>query len=188
MTAKELPSPETLRKLLRYEPETGKLFWREMPRDLAKNERYAKSFNSLHLGKEAFTGGRNPKYKQGKVFRRTLQAHRVIWAMQTGEWPKEQIDHIDRDKLNNRWENLRAASISQNGANKSSKPNSSSKYLGVYWSKKYKRWGAGIRKNGKRFFLGYYTCETEAARAYDAAAIKFHGEFANLNFQERIAA
>jgi hypothetical protein len=100
---KELPSPDLLRKLLRYEPETGKLFWRERDREFFKSDRDYKVWNIRFAGKEAFTAS-DCGYKTGKVFGKTYRAHRIIWALQTGAWPRDEIDHIDQDKSNNAWE------------------------------------------------------------------------------------
>lgn len=182
MTDRKLLHPDVLRKLLRYEPETGKLFWLARDREYFETTLAHAVWNKKYPGKEAFTCVSKLGYIYGCFFGKSYLAHRVIWAMQTGAWPKEQIDHIDRDKSNNKIENLRESSISQNGANRTSKPNSSSGYLGVYWSKQEKKWIASIRKGGKRFHLGRFDCEEDAARAYDTMAIIKHGQFANLNF------
>jgi len=188
MTAKELPSPELLRKLLRYEPETGKLFWLPRGLEFFKDARSWKIWNTRYAGEEAFTAQSTDGYKIGTLLKGQYGAHRVIWAMQTGGWPKDQIDHIDRNVINNAWTNLRTATQSQNNANKVSKIKSTSKYLGVSLNKRYKNWIAQIGKDGRKKNLGTFCCEIQAAKAYDAAAIKFHGEFANLNFPEQARA
>lgn len=182
MTDRELPTPELLRKLLRYEPDTGKLFWLPRDREFFKSDGSFRSWNSQFANRVAFTAIDRDGYNRGAVLQRAYYAHRVIWAMQAGAWPKEQIDHVDQNKLNNKWCNLREASISQNGANKASKPNSSSRYLGVSWNKQTKKWLAQIVKNGERVRLGLFVNEKDAAIAYDRMAILKHGEFASLNF------
>jgi hypothetical protein len=184
MTDTQLPSPEVLRKLLRYEPDTGKLFWLPRGREYFNHIRGQNAWNALYAGQEAFTYFTVYGYKQGRVFNKGYQAHRVIWAMQTGAWPKNEIDHADRDRSNNTWGNLREAVRSENCANKKSQAWSSSEFLGVCWHKHTKKWHAQIRHAGKKTSLGFFVCETEAAKTYDAAAKCLHGEFANLNFPD----
>ncbi len=181
----DLPSPETLRKLLRYEPETGKLFWRERGHEFFKTDQDWKKWNNRFANTEAFTSADHASYWKGAVLGKTYRAHRVIWAMQTNRWPPENIDHIDRIKANNSWNNLRSASKSQNCANVASRKNSTSQYLGVSWVRSKGKWVAKIAKNKEVMFLGYFKCEIEAASAYDMAATRLHQEFAHLNFPER---
>jgi len=113
--------------------------------------------------------------------------HRLIMKA-NGRW--NLIDHIDRNGLNCQKENLRKSTNSQNIANSKSRKNASSKYLGVhFYTNKYKgevtssKWCARITKNYKGINLGYFENEIDAAKAYDEAAKKYHGEFANLNFK-----
>ena len=96
--------------------------------------------------------------------------------------PNLVCDHINHSGLDNRKTNLRNCTIQQNNANSRSAASASSKYKGVCWNKKRKKWYAYIKKDGVQYNLGCFTCETAAARAYDAAAKRYHGEFAALNF------
>lgn len=100
--------------------------------------------------------------------------HRVILGVIDS---KIDVDHKDSNGLNNQRSNLRIATRSQNQANKRSSKNGTSKYLGVCWDKQHKKWEARIKS--KR--IGQYSDELEAAKCYNEAAIKAHGEFANLN-------
>lgn len=90
-------------------------------------------------------------------------------------------EHIDHNGLNNQRQNLRPATHSQNMSNKRSKNNATSKYLGVSWYKSREKWLATIYKGKKKIFLGYFDCEIDAALAYNNAAKKVHGDFANIN-------
>ncbi len=91
-------------------------------------------------------------------------------------------DHINHDGLDNRKSNLRNCTMRQNKANTRPTKWASSKYKGVTFAKREKKWVVYIKKDGRQIFLGYFDDEVEAAKAYDAAARKLHGEFAYLNF------
>ncbi|MEA3225847.1 MAG: AP2 domain-containing protein, partial [Planctomycetota bacterium] len=91
------------------------------------------------------------------------------------------VDHIDHDGLNNRRSNLRVCTFAENCRNLRIIRHKTSKYKGVHWHKRCKKWAAQITANNKRHHLGYFTKEIEAAQAYDRAAPKYHGEFAHLN-------
>ena len=96
--------------------------------------------------------------------------------------PETEVDHKSGDGLDNRRSNLRSATRSQNQANKFKKENTSSRFKGVYQRRNYRRFRAHIRVHGEEIHVGDFDSEIEAARAYDAAARKYHGEFARLNF------
>ncbi|NKX40969.1 HNH endonuclease [Rhodobacteraceae bacterium R_SAG2] len=177
-----------IKDLLDYDPDTGFLYWRPRPRKYSSSEQAHNAVNSNIAGKRAFTAVNTGGYYQGAILRNQCTAHRVIWNWMTGDFPDGCIDHIDRDPLNNKWENLRLCTRGQNQANRKSYSNSSSKYLGVTKKprKKFDRWTASITRNYQTFRLGYFKSEIEAAKAYDAAAIEMHGEFANTNFPQGI--
>jgi len=93
------------------------------------------------------------------------------------------VDHRNRDGLDNQRSNLRLATNCQNRCNANlNKAACSSQYRGVHWAKKAKRWRAHLQSQGKRIELGHFDSEIAAAKAYDEAARKYHGEFARLNF------
>lgn len=109
--------------------------------------------------------------------RKRIYMHRVI-----NNTPDSlETDHINGDKLDNRRINLRNATRHQSIINRGSVSGSSSKYKGVCWRKDHHKWRAKIRINKKDINLGSFTSEIDAARAYDRAAIKYHGEYARLN-------
>lgn len=108
--------------------------------------------------------------------------HRVIIDAKKGQ----QVDHKNRNRLDNRRENLRIATSTQNNINSSPRRNSSSKYKGVNWHLDG-RWKVSIQVAGKTIGVGWMLSEIEAAKAYDSAALYYHGEeFAYLNFPELI--
>jgi hypothetical protein len=95
--------------------------------------------------------------------------------------PKGMVDHKSGDPSDNRRENLRASTNSQNQMNSRGKPHSSI-YKNVYWNKKQKKWKAQIRVDGQDFFIGYFAKERHAALAADLNLPILHGEHARLNF------
>jgi len=110
-------------------------------------------------------------------------AHRVIWLLITGADPGEyQIDHKDGNRANNKFENLRLATSSQNLSNRGKLKNNAGNYKGVTRH----RFGyvSQIRVNRKQIHIGTFKTEEEAAEAYNQAAIKHHGEYAKLNVIE----
>jgi hypothetical protein len=122
--------------------------------------------------------------KDGK--RTRLYLHKMVLPSKEGLY----VDHINRNKLDNRRENLRYATYSQSGANKSKLEGSTSQYKGVYKhpvnvkGKTYEYWVAKVKKDGKVLFKKTFKDEIEAAKAYDREALKTHGEYAVLNFPE----
>lgn len=102
-------------------------------------------------------------------------SHNIIWLMQTGEWPGNEVDHENRVKSDNRWDNLRPATRSQQGANC---PRAGKYKKGVAKNAKCSTFQANIKVQGKRIYLGCFKTEDEAHAAWLAAAIKHFGEFA----------
>lgn len=118
----------------------------------------------------AATNVRKPDGTQMKLY-----LHRLLLP------DAKEIDHRDGNGLNNRRANLRAATSSQNKANKVKRGNTSSVFKGVSWHKRGKKWQTQIKSNGKNIHLGYFVSELDAARAYNKAALKHFKEFARLN-------
>ena len=122
-------------------------------------------------------------YRTIRINGRRYMASRVIWRLMTGSWPPKgmQIDHIDGDKTNDAWSNLRLATPSQNNCNKGKRSDSTTGYKGVYFNCEKGGFLAQLRVGGKRDVLGPFDTAQEAARAYNRAVLKRHGRFAVLN-------
>ena len=118
------------------------------------------------------------KSPKGGHLRGLIRMHREIMQPPVGM----EIDHINGDKLDNRRENLRVCSRSQNQQNKSILPNNTSGYIGVVWCKSKKKWRAESTHKNKHVHIGYFDNAQEAARAYDRKVIELFGPLARTNF------
>jgi hypothetical protein len=147
---------EYLRSILDYEPETGIFTWKVSPSTKVKVGDVAGSVN-----------GRG--YLQIRIQSRPHKAHRLAWLYTYGEWPKDQLDHINRNRSDNRISNLREVTNKQNGQNRSKYSHNTSGHPGVYWHKQGSKWVACIAHNYKQIYLGYFENLEEAIAARKAA-------------------
>jgi len=164
---------DRIRELLRYDPATGVFTW--------KVERRRGPNNSYVFAKPGEApGSYNAKgYWQIGVDGRNYGAHRLAFLYMTGEWPKDQVDHRDGDKANNRWANLRDATPSQNMSNRSAHANNRLGVKGVY--RKGNGYAAQIYVNRESIYLGTYPTLQEAVAIRNAAASDLHGEYARAS-------
>jgi hypothetical protein len=109
---------------------------------------------------------------------RQYLAHRLAWLYVTGSWPAAEIDHINGDKADNRFANLREATSSQNKWNAGASSRNKLGLKGVAFHKKSGRWRAIIGKDNKSITIGYFATPGEAHAAYCTAAERLHGDFA----------
>lgn len=181
MALRQLPDAETLRKLLRYEPDTGRLFWR--PREpgtmssnpLFSDQKAADTWNKRFAGKPALCSKWASGYLRGTLLSKNCYAHRVIWKMVTGE-DAPNIDHINGDKCDNRFCNLRSVTKAENARNaKLYSPNRSG-CPGVKPAPKGGRWEARIKKDGVTYVLGTFGTKEQAilARKKAERELGFH--------------
>ena len=181
MAKKDLPDIDTLRQLVRYEPETGKLYW--LPRTLEMfRGKYPKramaTYNSVRAGKEA--GCLNSQgYISLEIHGKYIGAHLVCWAINYGYIPVMEIDHINGIKHDNRICNLREATDSQQQSNKSLSNKNPTGHKGVY--RLNEKWRAKIYFENKNIHLGVFDTFDEAVAARKAAEAKYHGEYARAS-------
>lgn len=148
-------STKKIRILFRYSPRTGNLYW-------AHSNRRAGFIT---------TGG----YRYISIDKEWYLEHRIIWALVTGEHPKNKIDHKNKTRADNRWSNLREATNYQNALNRKIQSNNKSGLKGVCKLANCNRWRAQIVVRGKHKCLGLYATKEEAYVAYCAGAKKWHG-------------
>jgi hypothetical protein len=116
-------------------------------------------------------------YAVADIDKKFVRLHRFLMDV-----PKNmQVDHKNHDTVDNREENLRICTVSENMHNSKKPKNNTSGFKGVSWHKVHKKWHAQIYVKNKNIYLGRFTDKIEAAKAYNDAAIKYHGEFASLN-------
>lgn len=150
--------------VLKYEPETGRMFW------LKRNGR------GPAAGREALTALNRGGYKRGHLLGVSVRAHQVAWLFTHGEWPADEIDHVNGDKTDNRPENLRLVTRAQNMRNTAKPITNTSGHVGVSWHKRAGKWEAHIEFCGKKKHLGLFSDLDAAvsARKYAAGELGFH--------------
>ena len=179
MTKEEIITPEILRQLLEYDSETGNLTWRRRCVKHFATLSSWRSWNTRYAGKEALTADCNG-YRHGYVLSIKTKAHRAAWAIHYGALPKGHIDHINGKPSDNRIDNLRDVTRSQNLRNAKTPTTNKSGVIGV--SRDGGKWVARIAANGKYLNLGRFDCIDAASDARKRAEKRYgyhanHGRF-----------
>lgn len=156
----QILTQERLRFLMDYDPDTGQ-FTRKVK---VKNQ---------PAGTIVGTSGTRG-YLQCSIDGKPYKLHRLAWLYVHGEWPADQIDHINHNTSDNRLCNLRVVSCAQNHQNRARKTNSASGYLGVTWHKRDHCWQAYLEVNGKAIHLGSYKTLMDAVTARQHAELTLH--------------
>jgi hypothetical protein len=172
MAKQALPCPTVLRQLLRYEPKTGKLFWKPRARFWFTTDNSHKLWNAKFADQPAMSAiTKDLGYLVGNVLNRRIYAHRVAWAIVSGAWPHGQIDHINGNRADNRLANLRDVTSAENRKNTKRRSDNTSGTVGV--AKKRNGWRARIHKGGKEINLGTFETFEQAKAARDTALIEY---------------
>ena len=154
-----------LKLLLRYDSATGEFYW--AANVCGRNQKGARAAKPM--------AGR---YSEVQIYGCRFFASHLAWLYVYGAWPKNLIDHINRNKSDDRIANLREATHSQNQANTKLSQRNKTGYKGVSFSKRDKKYYAGIKLHRKTKYLGIFPTAEEASRAVEAARLKYFGEFA----------
>lgn len=163
-----LPPQELLLQLLRYDSCAGQLYWRRRPvsmfTDKLQSARHnAAIWNGRYANKPAFTALSSEGYHRGCIGKRHFQAHRIIWKMVTGKNPDD-IDHINGDRADNRFANLRSVTRAENLQNLSISKRNRSGVIGVCAARRG-RWRAYARVGTRQIRLGEYVDVSDAFRS-----------------------
>ena len=154
-----------VRSRIKYDPYTGKFTWLILR---------GRDVSALNI--DAGCDGRKHGYARITFGQKGFLAHRLAWLYVTGQWPSKDIDHIDGNRSNNKWLNLREASQQQNSQNlRKARSNSKSQLLGAHYSKCNKNWAAQIRFNGKIHHIGSFSTPEDAHAAYIEKKRQVHG-------------
>lgn len=164
MPARQPPKLETLRALLDYDAETGLFTWRRDRGGMAFAGTVAGAVN-------------NKGYREIMVDRVRHKAHRLAWLYVTGQWPADQIDHINGQRDDNRFANLREADNTLNCRNQSRPRSNTSGHKGVSWHKKMGKWTAHIRSEYRCIWLGAFDRIEDAIAARREAETRMFGDF-----------
>ena len=127
-------------------------------------------------GRNTFYAARNIRVGKKQIIERM---HRRVLGLKFGDG--RIADHKDENGLNNQRDNLRIATKAENGRNQKVRCDNTSGFRGVYWQRRDGKWQAQIKVDSREIYLGLFHSPMVAALAYNAAAIKYFGEFANLN-------
>lgn len=172
----EIPIDD-LRKLVLYNPWTGELIWK--PRNVemfapgnTSKEANCKSWNNKFAGKPALMHLSDTGYRMGSIYGKHFKAHRVIWALAYGWWPKN-IDHTNHIKTDNRLDNLSSVDNASNSRNQKYHGKNISGAMGVWKIKTSGKWRASICFNYKTIHLGCYSSLDEAIHARKKAEDKY---------------
>lgn len=157
----DLISHDQLCENLEYDPINGGFVWK-VDRGVLKCKN--KKAGSYHTKGYRVIGFEGKNYKE----------HRLVWFYHTRKWPDDQIDHINRIKDDNRIENLRECTTSQNCQNRKKQINNTSGHTGVNWSKQCQKWRVEICINRKNKYLGFYDNFEKAVEVYKEAKKKYH--------------
>ena len=157
-----------LTSILHYDPGTGIWTWRQAP----------SRYTPYLIGQRAGSVGRDGA-RRIQINGHYYYAHQLAWFYTTGKWPKGEVDHINHKPDDNRWTNLRESNSHQNSCNRRKQRNK-----GVSWHKSKRKFETKIQVNGKTIHPGAFKRIDFAAWMYDLVALKYHGEFALLNFPE----
>lgn len=161
-------SIQLLRGLIRCDMETGKLFWLPRGREFFVSDSIFLAWNSRYANTEAFTA-EYKGYRLGSILYKQIPAHRVIFALAHGYWPKGEVDHCNGLRNDNRIDNLREVSNAENRKNQRPRTDNSSGFIGVVWDRSRKKWSARVGLCGKTISLGRFNCLGHAISARKTA-------------------
>jgi hypothetical protein len=161
-------SPDLLRQLLDYDPNSGAMLWRPRPIELFTKAHYARTWNKRFAGQPALASLSDRGYLRGSICGRIVLAHRIAWLIYHNQPAPRVIDHLDQNPANNRIANLRDGTGGINQRNTARRYDNKSGHTGVDFHAQM--WRARINHNGAPTYLGHYRTINAAIEARRAAA------------------
>lgn len=156
---------EGIIRCIAYDPQDGSLVWIARPSEDFQCDRAWASWNARFAGKPALNSTNDKGYRAGRLMGGYLLAHRAAHVIMTGGYPEADIDHINGNRKDNRWANLRCVSRMQNTKNGFMRANNTSGVTGVSWDKKSKAWKAQLG----RWIIGNFADMADAILARSLA-------------------
>lgn len=148
-----------LKEVVEYDPDTGIFVRKEHTRRVVAGST---------VGTKRSNG-----YLAMRIDNELYYLHRLVFLYMLGALPTDNVDHVNGNKTDNRFTNLREATVSQNAMNRSKQSNNTSGYKGVTWDRAKNKWKAQIKSR----FIGYYNTAEEASRSYTIEAMRVFGEY-----------
>lgn len=176
-----------IKEYFNYDKETGFLHWNKRPLSDFQSNRIGNTWNTRYAGKRV--GGISQSKKDNTSYFKTtvsvggelfnLTAHRIVWFLNYGEWPNGLIDHVDGNGLNNRLDNLRDVTSTNNGRNSKLISTNTTGVSGVNWNKRDEKWFATKSVGGKSSYL---KCSRDF---FEVVCARKSWEYKEGNFTER---
>lgn len=159
---KETLTRNELTRLLSYDPDKG-VFTNNVKR------------NSRRAAPGSVCGSLTTDgYVSIQIANKKYQAHRLAWLYMTGDWPKNELDHINRDRSDNRWANLREVSRIENSWNTGPQRRNTSGHKGVTWHRRNKKWQVQMRVKKQTHYIGQFDSLEDAVLARKTAELRLY--------------
>lgn len=177
---KKLPPLDVLEEMFNFNSNSGELLWKMRPPHHFDTKASQNRWNARHAGKVAGCKNNSTGYVNVSINNSPYLAHRIIWAVNGFDLPEDmEIDHKNGNKKDNRIDNLRIVTSSQNSFNSRAKSTNKSGVKGVHWHESSGTWRAVITVKGRQVYAKHFKSLAEASKSISIARQQLHGEYVN---------